>query len=288
MTEGQHGLDGDEDGQQQGGFVRMRRQEKPQQGGADAEENVGQRVVDEGFDPAHAVLAGRFEHGDFDRFVVGTAGTGRAPDIEGQHDKAGNIEQTAKRTHDIEDLDFLQGFQKLVFQRGMVGIELTEHQALGNAGAPHGDDVEQDAGEANPEVHVGESFRPELGFPQAWGEPVEHAGSHEAIPAEGTGVDVADGPVGVMRDRVDLGNGHQRALERGHAVEGNPGDEKLDEGVSAEFIPGSAEGEQTVEHPAPGWCPQHEGEGHPEILQPNRQCGVEQMMGASPDVDEDQ
>jgi hypothetical protein len=44
----------------------------------------------------------------------------------------------------------------------------------------------------------------ELGFVERRGhEPVEHAGGHEAVPAEGAAVDVTDGPVGVVAERVD-------------------------------------------------------------------------------------
>ena len=265
----------------------MGRQEEPQQGGADAEEDVGQRIVDERVRPAHAVFAGGLEDGDFDRLVMGAAGAGSQEHVEGQHDKPGYVEQATQRPHDVEDLDFLQGFQEFVFQGRLIGIEFTEHEALGNPGAPHRNDVEEDPGETDPEVHVGEGLRPQLGFPEAGGEPVEHPGGHEAVPAEGTGMDVADGPVRVMGNGVDLGDGHQGTLKGGHAIEGNPGDKELDHGIGAEFVPSPAEGEQAVEHAAPGRSPEHQGEGHPKVLQPDGQGGVEQMVGAGPDVDED-
>ena len=121
---------------------------------------------------------------------------------------------------------------------------------------------------ADPEVHVGQRGGPELGFPEARGEPVEHAGGHEAVPAEGAGVDVADGPVGVVGERVDGADGEQRALEGGHAVEGDAGGEELDDRIGAEFVPGAAQGEQAVEHAAPGGSPEHQGEEHAEHLQP--------------------
>ena len=106
-------------------------------------------------------------------------------------------------------------------------------------------------------------------FPEAGGEPVEHGGGHEAVPAEGAGVDVADAPVGVVGDLVDGADGEERSLEGGHPVEGHGHREELDDGVGAELGPAAAQGEEAVEHAAPGGRPEHEGEEHPESLQPD-------------------
>ena len=137
-------------------------------------------------------------------------------------------------------------------------------------------------------MHVGHRGGPELGFPKARGEPVEHPGGHEAVPAQGSGVDVSDGPVGVMGEGVDRADGEQRPLEGGHAVEGDGDGEELDDGIGAELVPCAAEGEEAVEHARPGGCPEHQREEHPEHLQPVGQGGVEQVVGAGPDVDEDE
>ena len=94
-------------------------------------------------------------------------------------------------------------------------------------------------------MHIGPAVTPEhafaigpfVVFPQARGEPVEHTGSHEAVPTEGSGVYVADGPVGVVGEGVDRFDGHERTFKGGHAVEGNGNHEELDDVVGAEFVP---------------------------------------------------
>ncbi len=137
-------------------------------------------------------------------------------------------------------------------------------------------------------MQVGERDGVQLSVPEARGEPVEHAGRHEAVPAKRPGVHMGDDPVGVVREGIDGLDGEQRAFERGHAVEGHAGDEELDHGIGAELVPGAAEREQAVEHATPGRRPEHEREGHAEELEPVGQRGVEQMVRTGPDVDEHQ
>jgi hypothetical protein len=72
-------------------------------------------------------------------------------------------------------------------------------------GAVDGDDVEQDADGADPEVHLASAswlhiFRSGRGAAQ----PVDHAEGHEAVPAQGAGVHVGDGPVRVVRQALTL------------------------------------------------------------------------------------
>ena len=99
---------------------------------------------------------------------------------------------------------------------------------------------------------------------------------------------VADGPVGVVREVVHRADGQQRAFEGGHPVEGHARDEKLDHRVGAQFIPCPAQGQQAVQHAAPGRRPEHQREEHAEVLQPLRQRRVQQVVRPGPDVDEDQ
>ena len=53
------------------------------------------------------------------------------------------------------------------------------------------------------EVIVGRRARVELGAVQARHQKVEHAGRHEAVPAQRTSVHVAHDPVGVVRESAD-------------------------------------------------------------------------------------
>ena len=251
VLEREYRLDGEQDGENEGRFVSVGREEEPQQGGADAEAEVGERVVDQRGEPAHVVLAALLKDGDFRRFFGWRTGSGGLPDVERQHHEARDKQQPAERSQDEEHLDALERIHEIVGERETIRLELAKHEALGDAGAPHGDDVEQNADETDPEVHVGEGLGPQLGLPQAGGQPVEHAGGHEAVPAERAGVNVADGPVGVVGKGVDLGDGHQRSLEGGHAVESDAGNEELDDRIGAELVPRAAEGEQAIEHAAP-------------------------------------
>ena len=50
-------------------------------------------------------------------------------------------------------------------------------------------------------------------------------------------VHVADGPVGVVRQRVDRLDRHHRAFERAHAVERQRDDEELQDRVVAQLVP---------------------------------------------------
>ena len=102
---------------------------------------------------------------------------------------------------------------------------------MADAGYPHRSDVEEDSNHTDPEVEVGETVAVELGVPEARDEPVEHARRHEAVPAEGAAMDVADDPVGVVPKGVDGLNGEEWAFEGRHAVERQAGSHKLDDGV---------------------------------------------------------
>ena len=181
--EGEDRFDGDEHRQHQRRLVRVWRQEKPQQRTADAEEDVGERVVEEGFGPGHAILALGFKHGDFHGFIVRAARACGFPHVDCQQDKAEQIQEATDHPEDVEELDVLQGLQEAVFEGGSVGLELAQREALGNAREPHRHHIQQHADQADPEVHVGHRLGPQLGFPQAWCEPVKHAGRHEPVPA---------------------------------------------------------------------------------------------------------
>ena len=99
---------------------------------------------------------------------------------------------------------------------------------------------------------------------------------------------VADGPVGVVRQRVDGLDRHHRPFEGRHAVEGDRHDHHAQHRIGAQLVPGARQRHDAVDHAAPGRHPQHDRERHAERLRPVRQRGVVQMMRAGPDVEEDQ
>ena len=99
---------------------------------------------------------------------------------------------------------------------------------------------------------------------------------------------MTNGPVGVVGNGVDAANGHQRPLKGGHAIECHAGHQELDHRIVAQLVPSPAQGEQAVEHAAPGRRPQHQREEHAKVLQPHRQRGVEQVVRPRPNVDEHQ
>ena len=99
---------------------------------------------------------------------------------------------------------------------------------------------------------------------------------------------VADGPVGIVRERVDHLDRHHRALEGRHAVEGHGDDHHAQHGVRAQLVPGARKRHQAVDHATPGGHPQHDREDHAQSLRPVRQGGVVQVVRARPDIEEDQ
>ena len=99
---------------------------------------------------------------------------------------------------------------------------------------------------------------------------------------------VADDVVGIVREGVHVLERHHRPFERGHAVGGHAHDEELQHRVLAHAIPRAAEREQAVHHAAPRRRDQHDGEHGAERLRPLGQRGVEEMVRAGPDIEEDQ
>ncbi len=98
---------------------------------------------------------------------------------------------------------------------------------------------------------------------------------------------VADGPVGVVRQRVDGLDGHHRAFEGGHAVEGQRHHQETQHRIGAQLMPGAGKGHHAVDHAAPAGREQDHRHRHAQALRPIRQCGVVQVMRAGPDVQGD-
>ena len=117
---------------------------------------------------------------------------------------------------------------------------------------------------------------------------VDRADADHADPPERARVHVADGPVGVVRERVHRLDRHHRSLERRHAVERQRHDQELQDRIVAQFVPRARERHDAVDHPAPRRREQHEREHHAERLRPVGQRGVVKMVRAGPHVGEDQ
>ena len=117
---------------------------------------------------------------------------------------------------------------------------------------------------------------------------VDRADGDQADPAERAAVHVADGPVGVVRQRVHRLDRHHRPLEGRHAVERQRDDEELEDRVVAQLVPGARERHDAVDHAAPGGREQDQREHHAERLRPVGQRGVVQVVRAGPHVGEDQ
>ena len=190
---------------------------------------------------------------------------GGLPEVPDHHDPAGDVEEAAERAGPIHDLGLLDHGDPGVLQTA-VRSQFPPAQPFGDTGDPHRHHVEQDAEGADPEVPVGPVGRPQFAAVELRCEPVEQAGGHESVPAERATVDVRDDPVGVVCQRTDAADREQWALEGRHAVEGHAGGEELEDRVGAELVPRASEGQQAVEHAAPGRCPQHQAEHHAERL----------------------
>ena len=123
---------------------------------------------------------------------------------------------------------------------------------------------------------------------KAWNQVVDRAYRNQAHPAKRAGMHVTDGPVGIVRQGIDGLDRHHRPLEGRHAVEGQRHDQKLEDGILAQFVPGTRQGHHAVDHAAPRGCEQNEREHHAERLRPVGQRGVVQVMRAGPHIGENQ
>ncbi len=216
------------------------------------------------------------------------AGHGGLPHVPGHHHHAREVEQATGEADDVEGIGGLHALDEGVGERA-VGIHRAPHQALHHAGDPHGGDVEHDADGGHPEVQLDRLDGVHLlAAEQARHEVVERAHRDQAHPAEGAGVHVAHGPVGVVAQGVHRLDGHHRALERGHAVERQRHDQEAQDGIVAQLVPCTRQGHDPVDHPAPAGGQQYQREHHAHGLGPVGQRGVVQVVGTRPHVGEDQ
>ena len=170
-----------------------------------------------------------------------------------------------------------------------VGAIFAPHQPLHDPRDPHRGGVENDADGREPEVPVDHTQAVEArSAPQTRDEVIEAGEGDHAVPAERARMDVADGPVGVVRHGIDPFDRHHRAFEGAHAIEGERHHHHADDRVGADLVPRAVQRHQAVDHAAPARHPQHDRKDHAQRLRPVGQRGVVQMVRTRPDIEEDQ
>ena len=97
---------------------------------------------------------------------------------------------------------------------------------------------------------------------------------------------MADGPVGIVRERIDGADRHEGALEGGQAVENGGHHHEAQRGVVAHLVPGAVERGERVAGGRPGRHQQHQRKGHAERLNPLRQRRIVQVVRARPHIHE--
>ena len=125
-------------------------------------------------------------------------------------------------------------------------------------------------------------------LPQPRHKVVDAGEGDHPVPPQRARMDMADGPVGIVRQAVHRLDRQHRALEGAHPVKGERQHHHADDRIGADLVPRAVQGHQPVDHPAPGRHPQHHREHHAERLRPVGQRGVVQVVRAGPDVEEDQ
>ena len=223
--------------------------------------------------------------GDFRRSSDGTQQIVSADDHTCEIQHAGAEAHPVPRDRRVDHVEERLGGE-------MTGVgERQLHHTLDDAGDPQGDYVEHEARNRQPEMDLDQAGRPQLRLPQARNQPVENGEDHQADPADGTIVDMADRPIGIVRQRIDVAQREHAALEGGDGVAGDAAQPEPDDRILAHryIIAAFAEdGHVAVERTTPAGNDQHQREHHAECLRPFGGAGVQQVVGASPDVDEDQ
>ena len=172
--------------------------------------------------PVHRLPPTRPERGEA-RAPAGNAGLLRRidrlvaangpPDVVDHDQRAEHEQEAAGRPDDVEGVHRLDRLHEGIFG-GILGVIGPPHQALQDARHPHRGDVEQDAKRRDPEMPFDQALRIEpAAMPEPRHQAVDRAEADKGDPTERAGMDMADGPVGVMRQRIDRLDAHQRPLE---------------------------------------------------------------------------
>src|SRR5690606_712326 len=130
-------------------------------------------------------------------------GANGLPGVVGHQQHAGDEEGATQCTDDEAGVAGFQGFHEGVGQ-GAVLVHGAPHQALGDAVHPHGGDVQHGADGGEPEVGVEQTDAVHLvATEDLRNQVVQGADGDHGDPGQGAGVDVTDGPVGVVRQGVN-------------------------------------------------------------------------------------
>ncbi|MNZ68894.1 hypothetical protein D3C78_871730 [compost metagenome] len=113
---------------------------------------------------------------------------------------------------------------------------------------------------------------------------IERSEGDHRHPAQGAGVYVANGPVGVVRQGVDGLDCHHWPFEGRHAVERQREHQKAQDRIGAQLMPGTGQGHHAVDHATPARGQEDQRHGHAQRLRPVGQGGVVQVVWAGPDV----
>ena len=222
------------------------------------------------------------------RLVCGAlAGADGHPGIPGHQQHATGEDRTTHQPHDKAWMAGLKGLDEGVSQ-GAVLIDRTPHQALGDAIDPHRGDVQHGAQGGQPEVRIYQADAVHLlALIELGNHVIQRADGDHCHPAQSTSVDMADGPVGVVRQGVNRLDRHHRTFESRHTVERQRNHQKTQDRVGAQLMPGTRQRHHAVDHAAPAGCQEDDRHRHTQRLRPVRQGGVMQVVRASPDIQGD-
>ena len=109
-----------------------------------------------------------------------------------------------QRADHVERVHRLDGLDERELQEAELVVR-TPHQALHDARHPHRRDVEDDADARDPEMPLDQRDRVQpLTIAIAAAPDSRATEADEGDPAQRAGVHVADGPIGVVAERIDL------------------------------------------------------------------------------------
>ena len=216
------------------------------------------------------------------------AGGHRFEEVIGHQNRADQVDRAANGPHLMHGYQAQRNLQKATVLQGSLGRKLLPHHALREAGDVHRNGVEQNAQRTEPEVYIHQPLRENRRVVHAWNKPVQDGKRQEAVPAQRTHVYVCHNPVGKVGNAVDVFEREQRPFEGSHAVGGQADHHKFQDGIFAHFVPGSAQGQQSINHAAPGGRNEHNRKHNTQRLRPVGQRTVEQMVRPGPDINENQ
>src|SRR5918998_1552755 len=143
----------------------------------------------------------------------------RHPYVIGSDDGAEQEEQAAEGARDVVRIHGDERVEEGIGERSLLRVR-APHQTLEDAGVPHREHVDERPRDGEPEVHLdqGRGIHP-LALPERGNQGVDRAEGDERDPTERSCMNMADGPVSVVRQGVDGPDRHERPLEGRQPVE---------------------------------------------------------------------